>query len=51
LSGSSDTSEGGRPDDHVQVGILIDDKSVVATELELNKKKLKLKLQIGQLSR
>jgi hypothetical protein len=51
LSGSSYASEGGRPDDHVQVGILIDDESVVAAELELNKKILKLKLQIGRLSK
>jgi hypothetical protein len=38
LSGSSDASEGGRSDDHVQVGILVNDESVVAAELELNKK-------------
>jgi hypothetical protein len=43
LSGSSDACKGGRSDDHVQVGILVDDKSVVAAELELNKTILKFK--------
>ena len=37
LASGADTGEGGRPDDHVEVGVLIDDESVVAAKLQLLK--------------
>ena len=34
LAGGSDGCEGGRPDDHVQVGVVVDYEGVVAAQLE-----------------